>query len=147
MTAPNPNGVRRCIEMGLADAGIDGSQVDAINGHLTATGADPREMQAWAAALGRSPADLPPITATKSLVGHALGAAGGLEAVASVLMVREGFLHPCMNCEDVHPEIEPFAGSIPHETQEAPDLRVLVKASFGFGDVNACLVLARWSER
>ena len=147
MTAPNPNGVRRCIEMGLADAGIDGSQVDAINGHLTATGADPREMQAWAAALGRSPADLPPVTATKSLVGHALGAAGGLEAVASVLMVREGFLHPCMNCEDVHPEIEPFAGSIPHETQEAPDLRVLVKASFGFGDVNACLVLARWSER
>ncbi len=147
MTAPNPNGVRRCIEMGLADAGIDGSQVDAINGHLTATGADPREMQAWAAALGCSPADLPPVTATKSLVGHALGAAGGLEAVASVLMVREGFLHPCMNCEDVHPEIEPFAGSIPHETQEAPDLRVLVKASFGFGDVNACLVLARWSER
>lgn len=146
MTAPNPNGVRRCIEMGLADAGIEGSQVDAINGHLTATGADPREMESWAAALGRSPADLPPVTATKSLVGHALGAAGGLEAVASVLMVREGFLHPCMNCEDVHPEIEPFAGSIPHETQEAPDLGVLVKASFGFGDVNACLVLARWSE-
>ena len=146
MSAPNPIGVRRCIEMGLADAEIEGSQVDAINGHLTATGADPREMESWSAALGRSPAEMPHITATKSLVGHGLGAAGGLEAVASVLMVREGFLHPCLNCEDVHPEIEPFAASIPHEIKEAPDLRVLVKASFGFGDVNACLVMGRWSE-
>ena len=103
-------------------------------------------LRAWSAALGRSPAEMPHITATKSLVGHGLGAAGGLEAVASVLMVREGFLHPCLNCEDVHPDIEPFAASIPHEMQEAPDLRVLVKASFGFGDVNACLVMGRWSE-
>ena len=146
MTAPNPDGVRRCIQSALGDAGIDPSQVDAINGHLTATGADPREMKAWAAALGRPPAAIPRVTATKSLVGHALGGAGGLEAVASALMLREGFLHPCINCEDIHPEIEPFAASIPHETQEAPDLRVLVKASFGFGDVNACLVLARWDD-
>ena len=146
MTAPNPDGVRRCIQMALGDAGIDASQVDAINGHLTATGADPREMEAWAAALDRPPGEIPRVTATKSLVGHALGGAGGLEAVASVLMLREGFLHPCINCEDVHPEIEPFAASIPHETQEAPDLRVLVKASFGFGDVNTCLVLGRWDD-
>lgn len=146
MTAPNPDGVRRCIALSLAAAGIKGAQVDAINGHLTATGADPREVESWSAALGRGPGDLPPLTATKSLIGHGLGAAGGLEAVASVLMVRDGYLHPCINCEDVHPEIEPFADSIPHEAREMDDLKVMVKASFGFGDVNACVVFGKWSE-
>ena len=146
MTAPNPDGVRRCIALSLAAAGIKGGQVDAINGHLTATGADPREVESWSAALGRGPGDLPPLTATKSLIGHGLGAAGGLEAVASVLMVRDGYLHPCINCEDVHPEIEPFADSIPHEAREMDDLKVMVKASFGFGDVNACVVFGKWSE-
>ena len=146
MTAPNPDGVRRCIALALGSAGIDGAQVDAINGHLTATGADPREVESWSAALGRGPGDLPPLTATKSLIGHGLGAAGGLEAIASVLMVRDGYLHPCINCEDVHPEIEPFADSIPHEAREMADLKVMVKASFGFGDVNACVVFGKWSE-
>ena len=145
MTAPNPDGVRRGIQLALVDAGIDPGEVDAINGHLTATGADPREVESWSAALGRGPGELPPLTATKSMVGHALGAAGGLEAVASVLMVRDGYLHPCLNCEDIHPEIEPFADSIPHETREM-DLRVLIKASFGFGDVNACLVFRNFDR-
>ena len=61
-------------------------------------------------------------------------------------MVRDGYLHPCINCEDVHPEIEPFADSIPHEAREMDDLKVMVKASFGFGDVNACVVFGKWSE-
>src|SRR5205823_3510641 len=112
MTAPNPDGVRRCIRAALDDAGITPREVDAINGHLTATGADPREVQAWAAALERSPSTFPPITATKSLIGHALGAAGGIECVASVVMVQGGFLHPTINCEDLHPEITPFAAAI-----------------------------------
>lgn len=146
MTAPNPDSVRRCIEMGLADAKVTPDQVDAINGHLTATGADPSEVKSWANALRRSPGDMPVITATKGLVGHALGAAGGLEAVASVLMLNKGFIHPCVNCEDVHPEIEPYADAIPHEAREMPDMRVLVKASFGFGDVNACLVFGKWQD-
>src|SRR5207237_10039409 len=63
MTAPNPEGVRRCIRAALDDAGISPPQVDAINGHLTATAADPREVQAWAAALERSPGPFPPIAA------------------------------------------------------------------------------------
>src|SRR5213078_1631225 len=144
MTAPNPDGVRRCIRAGLDDAGIPPREVDAINGHLTATGADPREVQAWAAALERSPATFPPITATKSLIGHALGAAGGIECVASVIMVQGGFLHPTINCEDLHPEITPFAAAIPHRLRPMPDLRVLTKAGFGFGDVNACVVFGKW---
>ncbi len=144
MTAPNPDGVRRCIRGGLDDAGVPPGAVDAINGHLTATGADPREVQSWAAALERSPETLPPISATKSLIGHALGAAGGIECVASVLMVQGGFLHPTINCEDVHPEIAPFRAAIAHTERPMPALRVLVKAGFGFGDVNACVVFGKW---
>ena len=144
MTAPNPESVRRCIQLALADAGLDASEVDAINGHLTATGADPSEIGSWAAALGREPGDLPTVTATKGLVGHTLGAAGAVESVATILMLRGGFVHPCVNCEDVHPEIEPYAGSIPHSVQDVPDLKVILKAGFGFGDVNACLAFRRW---
>jgi len=133
MTAPNPTSVQRCIGDALADAGV-----------LTATGADPKEVSAWATALGRGPGELPPITATKSMIGHALGAAGGIEAVASILMVERGFVHPNINCEDVHPEIEMHAASIPHTALDLPDLDILVKAGFGFGDVNACLVFKRY---
>jgi 3-oxoacyl-(acyl-carrier-protein) synthase len=145
MTAPNPDGVRRCIRAALADARVLPNAVDAINGHLTATGADPREVQSWSAALERPPEAFPSITATKSLIGHALGAAGGIECVASVLMVQDGFVHPTINCEDVHPDIAAFAAAIPHALRSAPDLRVLAKAGFGFGDVNACVVFGKWN--
>jgi 3-oxoacyl-(acyl-carrier-protein) synthase len=64
--------------------------------------------------------------------------------VASVVMLHKGFVHPCVNCEDLHPEIEAYADAIPHEGREMPDMRILVKASFGFGDVNACLVFSKW---
>ncbi len=146
MTAPNREGVIRCVQAGLRDAGIAGREVDAINGHLTATGADPGELRNWAEALDRTPGDFPALTATKSLIGHALGAAGGIESVASVLMLWRGFLHASKNCEDLHPEIEPFEGAISHEFREFPELRTLVKAGFGFGDVNACVVLQKWDD-
>jgi 3-oxoacyl-(acyl-carrier-protein) synthase len=144
MTAPNPESVQRCIRMALADAKLAASDVDAINGHLTATGADPQEVSSWAEALERRPGELPPIVSTKSMIGHALGAAGAVESVASVLMLRGGFVHPSINCEDVHPEIESHAASIPHVLWERPDMRVMIKAGFGFGDVNACLVFRKW---
>jgi len=147
MTAPNPESVVRCIRAALADAGIGPRQVGAINGHLTATGADSREVASWATALEVAPGQLPPITSTKSMIGHALGAAGAIESVASVLMVEHGFVHPSLNCEDVHPEIEAHAASIPHELREPPDLDVVIKAGFGFGDVNACLVFGKWSGK
>ncbi|MBW2230443.1 MAG: beta-ketoacyl-[acyl-carrier-protein] synthase family protein [Deltaproteobacteria bacterium] len=146
MTAPNPESVRRCIDLALGDAKLTGDDVDAINGHLTATGADPKEVGSWAAALGRGPGELPPITSTKSMIGHSLGAAGAVESVASVLMLKGGFVHPSINCEDVHPEIEPYESSIPHTLRELPEMRVIIKAGFGFGDVNACLVFRKWED-
>jgi 3-oxoacyl-(acyl-carrier-protein) synthase len=145
MTAPNPESVRRCIRGALADAGISPAEVDAINGHLTATGADPSEIEAWSAALERGRGALPPISSTKSMIGHALGAAGAIESVACILMLRGGYVHPSLNCEDVHPRIEPHAASIPHACLPLPQLRTIVKASFGFGDVNACVVYRKWT--
>ena len=143
MTAPNPDGVQRCIRQAVADASIDPAEVDAINGHLTATGADPREVASWAKALERTPETFPVISSTKSMVGHALGAAGALEAVACILMLDRGFVHPSLNCEDVHPEIEAYAASIPHVVREMPELNTIIKAGFGFGDVNSCAIFRR----
>jgi acyl carrier protein len=143
MTAPNPRGVQRCIRDALAAAGIAGSEVDLINGHLTATMADPREVKSWQQALGVAAEDLPPINSTKSMIGHALGAAGGIECVASVLQLDRGFVHGSLNCEDLHPELEPYRGSVPHETRPS-EARILAKASFGFGDVNGCVIFRKW---
>ena len=146
MTAPNAEGVQRCIRAALADAAIDPDEVDAISGHLTATGADPKEVASWSKALGRSPETFPTITSTKSMIGHALGAAGALESVACVLMLRERFVHPSINCEDVHPEIEKYSASIPRVVRDMPELNTMIKAGFGFGDVNACAIFRRWAD-
>ncbi len=143
MTAPSPAGVRRCIRAALTDANVLPDEVGAIDGHLTGTGADPGEVRAWADALGCAPGALPPITATKSLIGHALGAAGAIEAVASVLMLRGRFVHPSLHCDPLHPDVAGHDRSIPRETRDLPDLEVIAKAGFGFGDVNACVLFRR----
>jgi len=139
MTAPNPTGVRRCIQAALADAGISGSSLDAINGHLTGTMADPYEVENWKVALGVEPAELPFINATKGMIGHALGAAGGLECVGTVLQLHKGFLHGSVNCEDLHPALEPYADRIVRSTVDKK-INIIAKASFGFGDVNGCVL-------
>lgn len=144
MTAPNPEGVKRCIRAAVADAGIDLAQVDAINGHLTATYADPIEVKNWAEALERTPDSFPYINSTKSLIGHCLGAAGAIECVAAVLQVYRGFLHPSINSEDVHPDIAQYASKIPQSCMEFPEMKYLAKAGFGFGDVNSCIIFKKW---
>jgi len=146
MTAPNATGVRRCIQGAVAMAGVRAEEIDAINGHLTATFADPREIASWSAALGLAPDEMPLLHSTKSLIGHALGAAGGIECVASVLELHHGFVHGSLNCEDLHPELTAYAGRIVHETVDRPDLRVIAKASFGFGDVNGCVLFRKFAN-
>jgi 3-oxoacyl-(acyl-carrier-protein) synthase len=144
MTAPNPESVRRCIRQAIKDANVSPLDVDAVNGHLTATYADPVEVRNWAQALERTPDDFPYIQATKSLIGHGLGAAGAVECVAVVLQLYRGFLHPSVNSEDVHPEIAAFAKSIPQKCLEMPDMKIIAKAGFGFGDVNSCIIFKKW---
>ena len=147
MTAPNPEGVRRCIRGSIADAGISAADIDLINGHLTATYADPYEVKSWAAALEITPENFPYIQATKSLIGHCLGAAGAIESVASILQLYKGFLHPSINCEDIHPEISDYVEKIPKKSMEFPDLKIIAKAGFGFGDVNSCIIFKKWEGK
>ncbi len=144
MTAPNPTSVQRCIQGAVAMAGIKAEEIGAINGHLTATFADPHEVANWQKALGLAPDKMPLIHSTKSLVGHALGAAGGIECVASILELHHGFVHGSINCEDLHPAITAFASRIPHRTVDVPDLKIIAKASFGFGDVNGCVIFKKF---
>ena len=143
MTAANSEGAIRCIRGATADAGVSCDEIDYINGHLTGTTGDPREIRNLAAALGRGLADLPWVNATKSLIGHALGAAGAIESVATILQLNHGFLHPSANCADLHPEIEDISARIPMRTL-ACKITTALKTSFGFGDVNACLVFRRY---
>ncbi|MFO7568794.1 MAG: beta-ketoacyl-[acyl-carrier-protein] synthase family protein [Smithellaceae bacterium] len=147
MTAPNSVGVQKCIRGAVADAGIAPAEVDAINGHLTATYADPYEVKNWTEALERTPDNFPYINATKSLVGHCLGAAGAIECVASVLQMYKGFLHPSVNSEDVHPDIAQYAAKIPQTCMAFPELKYLAKAGFGFGDVNSCIIFKKWEDK
>ncbi|MCK9276144.1 MAG: beta-ketoacyl-[acyl-carrier-protein] synthase family protein [Syntrophales bacterium] len=144
MTAPNPEGVQRCICRAINDAGITPDDIDAINGHLTATFADPSEVKNWSEALERDSSRFPIIQSTKSMIGHCLGAAGAIESAAVAIQIKEGFLHPSINCEDVHPEIEEFSDKIPRNCTQFPDLKIVAKSSFGFGDVNSCLIFRKW---
>ncbi len=146
ITAPNPEGVKRCVQAAILDAGIKADDIDAINGHLTATFADTLELKNWSIALGRGPANFPFVNSTKSLIGHCLGAAGAVESIAAVIQLYRGFLHPSINCEDIHPELREYEGRIPRSCKELPGMKVMAKASFGFGDVNSCLIFKRWES-
>lgn len=147
MTAPNPEGIQRCIQGALLEAGISrASQIDLINGHLTGTFADPWEIRNWAEALDiDDPRGLPVIHSTKSILGHSMVASNALEEIACMVMLERGFIHPSMNCEDVHPEIEPYGRSIPHEAISMPAIRTIVKLGLGFGDTNGCVVFEKRS--
>ncbi|NLN61209.1 MAG: beta-ketoacyl-[acyl-carrier-protein] synthase family protein [Deltaproteobacteria bacterium] len=146
MTAPNPEGVVRCIRLAIDDAGITPQEIDAINGHLTATFADPYELKNWSSALGRGPGNFPYINSTKSMIGHCLGATGAIECAAVALQLYKDFIHPSLNCEDVHPEIVAYEDHIPHRLIEGSGAKVIAKAGFGFGDVNSCLIFKKWEE-
>ncbi|KFC58352.1 beta-ketoacyl-ACP synthase [Flavobacterium gilvum] len=144
LTAPNPVAVQKCIQNAIKNAGILPEDVDAINGHLTATSKDSLEVLNWSLALNRNGKDFPYINSLKSTVGHCLSAAGSVESVASVLQLYHGFVFPNRNCEDLHPEIADIVdvSRIPLKMIEK-DLKIILKASFGFGDVNGCVVFKK----
>ena len=84
-----------------------------------------------------------PVMIETDMIGHCLGAAGSIEAVASVLQLHKGFIHASINCEDLHENIQPFADSVVHRTIQR-DINIVAKSSFGFGDVNGCLIFKKW---
>ena len=145
ITASNPEGVVRCVQEALDVARTNPSEIDYINGHLTGTGGDTREIRCLASALQRPLRDMPWVNSTKSMIGHGLGASGSMECVAAVLQLAHGFIHPSLNCEDFHPDIADLAPKVPQVSIQAP-CRLALKTSFGFGDVNSCVVLRRWDD-
>ena len=145
MTAPNPIAVQKCIKSALANSKITANEIDAINGHLTATSKDCLEIQNWSEALGRKGIDFPYINSLKSIVGHCLSAAGSIECVASILQLHHGFIFPNSNCEDLHTEITTIIDTsrIPQQLIKK-EVNIVAKASFGFGDVNGCVILKKY---
>ena len=147
MTAPNPASVQRCIRLAIESSGIASGDIDLVNGHLTATSKDTMEIRNWTLALGRGGADFPYINSIKGMIGHCLSAAGSIECVASVLQLHQGFVFPNLNCQDLSSSISALVDPerIPQQLIEG-QFDVLAKASFGFGDVNACLILKKYKN-
>ncbi|NKI25864.1 beta-ketoacyl-[acyl-carrier-protein] synthase family protein [Arenibacter sp. 6A1] len=147
MTAPNSAAVQGCIKAALKNAEVHEKDIDVINGHLTATKKDVDEIRNWSEALQRKGIDFPYINSTKGIVGHCLAASGSIESVATVLQLKEGLVFGNQNCPDIHPEILACidASKIPQQTiQYQP--KIVAKASFGFGDVNACVIFKEYPK-
>jgi 3-oxoacyl-[acyl-carrier-protein] synthase I len=137
MVQPSGEGAVRCMRQALATVK---EKVDYINPHATSTPVgDKREIEAIQEVFGD---DIPPISATKSLTGHSLGAAGAHEAIYSILMMHNDFICESANIEEIDPE---FA-DMPIARQRIDDakLNVVLSNSFGFGGTNASLVLQRY---
>ena len=145
LTSPNSKAVQKCILDAMKDANIKSSEIDAINGHLTATIKDPVEIKNWTRSLGRKGKEFPYINSLKSMVGHCLAAAGAIENVATVLQLKHQFIFPNLNCSELHPDILKL---IPKEKVPTKmiktKLNIIAKASFGFGDVNACIIFKKY---
>jgi 3-oxoacyl-[acyl-carrier-protein] synthase II len=138
ITAPSPGGAGAavCMQMALDDAGIDPSAIGHVNAHGTSTELnDAAEAEAVRKVFGDTP---PPVTSTKGVTGHLIGAAGAVEAVAALLAVRDGVVPPTANLDRLGDDIEldVVAGS-GRDVGPKP----AISNSFGFGGHNACLVL------
>jgi 3-oxoacyl-[acyl-carrier-protein] synthase-1 len=147
MTAPNSEAVQRCIKKAVANSKIEAKDIDAINGHLTATSKDFTEIDNWSKALNLKGTDFPYINSLKSMVGHCLSASGAIESVASVLQIHHNFIFPNINCEDLNEQITELISEdkIPQKLIEK-EVNIVAKASFGFGDVNGCILFKKFKR-
>jgi 3-oxoacyl-[acyl-carrier-protein] synthase-1 len=140
MVAPSGEGAVRCMR--LAMDGLDGKgvgKIGYINPHGTGTPVgDQREIEAIRQVFGK---DMPPISATKSLTGHSLGAVGVQEAIFSLLMMNNGFICESANIDELDPEFADVP--IARKRQDDVQLNCVMSNSFGFGGTNATLVLKR----
>lgn len=147
MTAANPSAVQRCIQKALQEAEITSTELDAINGHLTATSKDPDEIKNWGKALNRMGKDFPLINSFKGHFGHCLAASGSIECVGTVLQLKSRKLFATLNCKDIHPKILELidASKVVNSTMDYP-VKIIAKASFGFGDVNCCVIFKQFKK-
>ena len=139
MVQPSGEGAARCMRQAIGD--LD-QPIDYINSHGTSTPVgDIKELEAIREVFD---ADVPPISSTKSLTGHSLGAVGAQEAIYSLLMMKNDFITASANIETLMPEAEGFP--IVQERQDNVTLDAVMSNSFGFGGTNATLVFKRYND-
>ncbi len=141
ITDPDPDGASRCMTRALRDAGIPPEEIDYINAHGTSTPiGDKSETLAIKKTFGDHARKLA-VSSTKSMTGHLLGAAGGVEAVVLALALKHGVLPPTINLE--HPDPECDLDYVPNRARRA-DIRTALSNSFGFGGHNATIIMRKW---
>jgi 3-oxoacyl-[acyl-carrier-protein] synthase II len=144
ITAPSPEGegATRCMRLALKDAGIAADGIDYINAHGTSTEYnDINETQAVKKVFGERAYKVP-ISSTKSMTGHLLGAAGAVESIYSVLALYHGMIPPTINYENPDPQCD--LDYVPNQARKA-DIETVLSNSFGFGGTNACVIFRRAS--
>jgi len=143
ITEPDWENQARCLKLALSDAATSPSDVDYINAHGTSTGVnDVSETKAIKAALGEHSKKVP-ISSNKSMFGHLLGAAGAVEAIFTVLTMRDAIIPPTINYDTPDPECD--LDYVPNIARKA-QVNIALSNSFGFGGVNAALVFRKFAE-
>ncbi|HEY5259992.1 MAG TPA: beta-ketoacyl-[acyl-carrier-protein] synthase family protein, partial [Rhabdochlamydiaceae bacterium] len=145
MTDPRSDGagVALCIDKALQDAGITKEQIDYVNAHATSTlVGDLAEINALKRVFGDQMSRIK-VNATKSMIGHCLGAAGGIEAIATIKAIQTGMLHPTINLETPIPEIEGI--DVIPGVAKAHKVKTALSNSFGFGGHNSTLIFAPYN--
>ena len=144
LPAPGGAGAVRAIRRALEKAGLGADDVTMVNAHATSTPeGDPRELEAIKTLFGERAGQVS-VTANKSMLGHTLGAAGAIEAIATIMSIRTGLIPPTINLEDP----DPLAAGLdltPNVVRRR-EVEVAVSNSFGFGGQNSALVIRRWAE-
>ncbi|WP_025703360.1 beta-ketoacyl-ACP synthase II [Paenibacillus graminis] len=143
MTEPDPDGAARCIKMAIRDAGIAPEEIDYINAHGTSTPVgDKSETSAVKKALGDHAYKVA-ISSTKSMTGHLLGAAGGVEAIICGLSLQKGMIAPTINLDNPDPECDlDYVPNVPRKAE----LNIVMSNSFGFGGHNATVILKKYNQ-
>jgi 3-oxoacyl-[acyl-carrier-protein] synthase II len=141
ITAPSEDGdgAYRCMRMALKRAGLQASDIDYVNAHGTSTMADTIELGAVERLFGNAAAKLS-MSSTKSAIGHLLGAAGAVEAIFSILAIRDGIAPPTLNLDN--PDAETAIDLVPHVARKR-EIDTVLSNSFGFGGTNASVILRR----
>ena len=143
ITAPPEDGAGavRCMRLALKDAGLTPDAIGYVNAHATSTMADRIETNAIKQVFGEHARGLA-VSSTKSMTGHLLGAAGGVEAIFSILAIQRGVLPPTINQDVPDPECD--LDCVPNRARQA-EVHTVLSNSFGFGGVNACLIFSRYA--
>lgn len=146
MVVPDSQSAADLMRMAIQDAGISLEDIDYINAHGTATNiGDPKELEA-VKLLFADKASGVPVSSTKSMTGHMIGATGAVEAIFCSQMIEKGFIAPTMNMENVEPGFE-WADLVPNKARTGVTLRHVLNNSFGFGGTNGALIISAAEAR